>query len=110
MARPLRILGVSAMLLALGIGSGLLHSAAGESPHEKVTSDTLSYCRQLAARVSQLESGSANPPLAVTELSVAGKDMCERGSVRAGILRLRSAIVLMMHNPSTNKLDVGETE
>jgi hypothetical protein len=104
MLRTARIVGLAALILALGAGSGLLPSVAGESPPEKVTTDTLAYCRQLAARVNQLEGDTAHPPVAVAELSAAGTGMCEHGSVRGGILRLRSAIVLLLHGPSGERL------
>jgi hypothetical protein len=110
MARIVRIVGLAALLLAFGAGSGLLPSVAGESPPEKVTTDTLAYCRQLAARVNQLEGGTPSPPVAVTELSTAGTDMCERGSVRGGIMRLRSAIVLLLHGPDAGRLRAGNGE
>ena len=99
------------LLFGLGMGTGLRPSAAGESPAEKVTSDTLTYCRQLSEQLDQLKSTTTNPPEAVIHLSVAGKDMCERGSIRGGILRLRSAIVLMLHGPPSNDaLRMGRTE
>jgi hypothetical protein len=96
----IRISGLAAVLLASGLSTGMLPSAAGQAPPEKVTSDTLTYCLQLASRLDQLKSSSVNPSEEINHLSVAGKDMCEHGSVRGGILRLRSAIVLLMHPPS----------
>jgi hypothetical protein len=110
MVRAIHISGVALVLLSLNAGTGLMPSAAGESP-EQVTTDTLTYCRQLAARVDQLESGGAKPPEAAVNLSVAGKDMCERGGIRGGIMRLRSAIVLLLHPPpATGGLGTDRTE
>ncbi len=99
MVRTLRISALAVILFGLNGGTGMLPSNAGQPP-EQVTSDTLIYCRQLAQRVDQLAVTSTNPPEQVTNLEVAGKDMCEHGSIRAGILRLRSAMVLLMHPPS----------
>jgi hypothetical protein len=111
MFRFIRISGLAALLFGVGAGTGLLPSAAGQSPPETVTSDTLTYCRQLSERLDQLRSTSTNPPESVIDLSVAGKDLCERGSIRSGILRLRSAIVLLLHEPATaNTLQMGRTE
>jgi hypothetical protein len=99
MLRLSRISGLAALFLGLGLGTGLWPSAAGESPPDQVTTDTLAYCHTLSARLDQLKTGSAYTPPEVNSLSVAGKDMCERGIVRGGILRLRSAIVLLLHPP-----------
>jgi hypothetical protein len=111
MHRMIRISGLAAILLASGIGTGMLPSAAGQAPPEKVTSDTLTYCLQLASRLDQLKSSSVNPPEEINNLGVAGKDMCERGSVRGGILRLRSAIVQLMHTPGDDDpVKMGRSE
>ncbi len=99
MLRAIHISSIALVLLAVNAGAGLLPSAAGESP-EQVTTDTLTYCRKLAARVDQLESGGTKPSEAAVHLSVAGKDMCEHGGIRGGIMRLRSAIVLLLHPPA----------
>jgi hypothetical protein len=112
MRRLLCISGVSVLLLGLGAGTGMLRSVAGESPPETVTSDTLAYCRQLADRVDQLKSASPHPPQSVNELTIAGKDMCEQGIIRGGILRLRSALVLLLHpqGGGGDSVELGRTE
>jgi hypothetical protein len=109
MFRLMRIVGLAVVLVGLGLGSGMFSSIAGESTPEMVTSDTLTYCRQLALQLDQLKSASSNPPQSVNDLYVAGKDMCESGSIRGGILRLRSAIVMLMH-PGDTTLHAGRTE
>ncbi len=97
------------LLLGLSTGPGTLTSIAGESP-DKVTTDTLSYCRDLSDRVERLMDASSNPPQSATDLSIAGKDMCERGSIRAGIMRLRSAMVLLLHQTSVRPaVQMGRT-
>ncbi len=111
MLRLSRISGLAALFLGLGLGTGLWQSAAGESPPDQVTTDTLAYCHTLAARLDQLKTGSAHTPPEVNNLSVAGKDMCERGIVRGGILRLRSAIVILMHPTGDgDTVKMGRTE
>ena len=70
----------------------------GESPPQQVTSDTPQYCLQLLDRVSELVSvAGAPPPQEVTFLSAEGERMCGQGQTRGGILRLRRALMLMMH-------------
>jgi hypothetical protein len=111
MIRPIRIAGIAVILVCLGAGTGLFRSVAGESTPETVTSDTLTYCRHLALQLDQLKSSSSNPPQSVNDLYVAGKDMCESGSIRGGILRLRSAIVMLLHPQAGDKtVATGGTE
>ena len=57
----------------------------------KVTSDTAVYCLHLAARI---EAAGEVPPLART-LWVEGRNLCERGRVRAGLARLRRAMMII---------------
>ncbi len=110
MVRLIRISAIAVLLLGLDGGSGLRLSAAGETP-QQVTTDTLDYCHQLAARVDQLTSAGPRPPETVAELSAAGKDMCARGVIRGGIMRLRSAIVLLLHPPpASGTVPVERTE
>lgn len=65
---------------------------------QQVTSDTPEYCLHLLDRVSELVRVSASPPpQEVTSLSSEGQKMCDQGQTRGGILRLRRALILMMH-------------
>lgn len=88
----------AATCLALGV---LLIGAVpveGQSPPQRVTSDTPEYCLHLLDRVSELvRIASAPPPQEVTSLSSEGQRMCDQGQTRGGILRLRRALMLMMH-------------
>jgi len=64
----------------------------------EVTSDTPEYCRHLVNRVHDLvQIAAPPPPLEVADLSLQGQRMCEHGQVRGGIMRLRRALMLMMH-------------
>ena len=97
MSRSVGISVVVALLFGLAVGTPVLRSVAGEATPELITTDTLAYCHQLSARVDQLASTADKPPATVYDLAVAGRDMCEHGAIRGGILRLRSAIVQLLH-------------
>ena len=74
---------------------------ASQPPPEQVTSDTPEYCLHLLDRVGDMvRVASVPPPQEVTNLSTEGQKMCDRGQTRAGILRLRRALLLMMHPDS----------
>ena len=89
------------LVLALGV-VGLtvwfgLMPVASQSP-QQITSDTPAYCLQLLDRVSQMvRSAGTPPPQEVGYLSSEGQRMCDQGQTRGGILRVRRALVLMMH-------------
>lgn len=71
---------------------------SGQPAPQRVTSDTPEYCLHLFDRVSELvRVASAPPPLEVTSLSSEGQRMCDQGQTRGGILRLRRALMMMMH-------------
>jgi hypothetical protein len=73
-------------------------SVAGQSPPQQVTSDTPQYCLQLLDRVSEMvRLAGTPPPHEVAYLSNEGQRMCDQGQTRAGILRLRQALMLMLH-------------
>ncbi len=74
--------------------------AAAEVP-EAVTTEGAEYCAHLQrkyAAIQQAGSNAAAPEAA--SLSSEGARMCGHGDTRAGILRLRRALVLMMHPPA----------
>jgi hypothetical protein len=71
---------------------------ASQLPPQQVTSDTPEYCLRLLDRVSEMvRIAAAPPPQEVTYLSSEGQRMCDRGQTRGGILRLRRALMLMLH-------------
>ena len=83
-------------LVAMGI---IAMPVAGQSPPQQVTSDTPEYCLQLLDRVSEMvRIAPAPPPQEVSSLSSEGQRMCDQGQTRGGILRLRRALMLMMHS------------
>jgi hypothetical protein len=62
----------------------------------EVTSDTPEYCMHLLDRISELARLAAVPvPREVTDLTTEGHRMCAHGQTRGGIMRLRSALVIM---------------
>ena len=70
----------------------------GQAPPQQVTSDTPEYCLHLLDRVSEMvRVAAAPPPQEVTFLSSEGQRMCHQGQTRGGILRLRRALMLMLH-------------
>jgi hypothetical protein len=80
-------------VLSAGLLCGLL-AAGGAWPADppmEVTTDTPDYCAQLARAV-----GARNSQLAeVQRLLMEGRELCGRGEVRGGIVRLRRALVML---------------
>lgn len=75
---------------------------SGQQRAQLVTTDTPEYCLQLLDRVSELVRVAATPPpQEVTSLSSEGQRMCDQGQTRGGILRLRRALVMMLHQQDT---------
>jgi hypothetical protein len=78
--------------LALCLPLLLAGSVAAQSPEStprlRVTSDSVGYCRALAARMAEL------PPRAEADrrLLAEGRQLCDDGHPRAGIARLRRAL------------------
>jgi hypothetical protein len=86
--------------LCLGLAAvwlGMAPSVSQTAP-QQVTSDTPEYCFRLFDRVSEMVRGArVPPPQEVTFLSSEGQRMCDQGQTRGGILRLRRALMMMMH-------------
>ena len=70
----------------------------------EITTDTPEYCLYLRDRVYDLvHLASSPPPKEVTDLSTEGQRMCDQGQTRGGIMRLRRALMLMMHDSGTTQ-------
>jgi len=70
--------------------------SVGQSKPMEVTSDTPEYCLHLLDRVSDMVRLADTPvPREVTDLSTEGHRMCAHGQTRGGIMRLRSALLIM---------------
>jgi len=95
-ARQAGLASLTVLTVALAFGGPT--QVAGQAPAQRVTTDTPEYCLQLLDRVSELvRLAPAPPPQDVTQLSSEGQKMCDQGQTRSGILRLRRALMLMMH-------------
>ena len=71
-------------------------TAPGTPAPMEITSDTPAYCQKLLDRISDMVRLAATPvPHQVSELTTEGHRMCDRGQLRGGIMRLRSALLLM---------------
>jgi hypothetical protein len=67
------------------------------SPPERVTSDTPAYCQLLLERVHELARNVADlPRREASGLADEGRRLCDGGEIRAGLLRLRHAVMLIM--------------
>lgn len=100
MSLSLRTTGLAGAASCLAVGALLFGAmpVAGQQPAQQVTSDTPEYCLHLLDRVSELvRVADTPPPQEVTSLSSEGQKMCDQGQTRGGILRLRRALLLMMH-------------
>ena len=89
---------LAALLTLVGTGLSVLPAVpvAGQSPPERIMTDTPEYCLHLLDLVSRRAQVKPDPvPPEVTDLSSEGRRMCDEGQVRAGILRLRRALVMM---------------
>ena len=76
--------------------SALCHDALAQARDPTVTSDSPEYCGVLMNRISGMaHSAIIPPPTDVAVLSREGEQMCVHGQVRAGILRLRRALIIM---------------
>ena len=98
-ARPLT---TTSLLIALGALSMIsaepvvAQDQMVQSNPVEVTSDTPEYCLHLLDRVSELVRIATVPvPREVTDLTTEGHRMCAHGQTRGGIMRLRSALMMM---------------
>jgi hypothetical protein len=74
--------------------SAQLRSGAA-SPME-VTTDTPEYCQKLLHRIGELVRVATAPvPHEASDLTSEGQKMCDHGQTRSGIMRLRSALMIM---------------
>jgi hypothetical protein len=62
----------------------------------QVTTDTPEYCRKLLNRIGEVVRLATQPvPRNAADLTTEGQRMCDHGQTRGGIMRLRSALMLM---------------
>lgn len=75
---------------ALPFGWRFFPSARSASP-VIVTSDSLSFCLQLAHLVDTYSGNQPSP--SATSLKTEGMNLCKNGHVRPGLIRLRRAVM-----------------
>jgi hypothetical protein len=86
---------LGASLLILGAPVSAQMSASG-SPPMQITTDTPEYCQKLLSRITDLiRLATAPVPHQATDLTAEGRRMCDHGQTRGGIMRLRSALMIM---------------
>jgi hypothetical protein len=90
------VLVVLGALSSISPGSVVAQDQSAQVNPMEVTTDTPEYCLHLLDRVSELvRLASAPVPREVTDLSTEGHRMCAHGQTRSGIMRLRSALMIM---------------
>jgi hypothetical protein len=66
------------------------------SPPARITTDTPAYCELLQERVHELTQTASDPARQeAADLADEGRRLCAGGEIRAGLLRLRHAVMLI---------------
>jgi hypothetical protein len=95
---PLTTVGLLTALLGWPAGPATSQPTATTAQEEPmaVTTDTPEYCLLLLDRVSERVRTTMIPiPRQVTDLTSEGQRMCANGQTRSGIMRLRSALMMI---------------
>jgi hypothetical protein len=99
---PARSITAATLFIAIGAlvtnspGPVVAQDQVGPTTPMVVTTDTPEYCLHLLDRVSELVRISTLPvPREVTDLTTEGHRVCTHGQTRGGIMRLRSALMIM---------------
>ncbi|WP_428492112.1 hypothetical protein [Rhodopila sp.] len=99
---PARSFTTVALMMAAGVllpgepGQLIAQDQIVQSSPMIVTTDTPEYCLHLLDRVSEMVRLATIPvPREVTDLTTEGHRMCAHGQTRGGIMRLRSALMMM---------------
>jgi len=109
MSRNLFQAAALAVVLAGGWAVFAPHSVSGQEAGggsalvapEAVTSEGAENCAHLQQKYDAIQKAGSNAAVPeAASLSTEGARMCGHGDTRAGILRLRRALVLMMHPPA----------
>ena len=83
-------------LIASWVPTAAALAAATDPSTPMILTDTPQYCAQLGKLVADRHSTLFE----VKHLLAEGRDMCQRGVIRGGILRLRQALILLRHRPA----------
>jgi hypothetical protein len=90
--------------ICLPLGTSILPSGApvitqvgsAGTPPMEITTDTPEYCQKLLRRIGELVRLATAPvPHEASDLTTEGQKMCDHGQTRMGIMRLRSALMIM---------------
>lgn len=99
MSVPVRVAFLASLV---GLGLVILVALPGggkPSPPVRITTDTPAYCQLLVERVHELARVAADAPRQeASGLADEGRRLCAGGEIRAGLLRLRHAVMLVMGN------------
>lgn len=103
-----RSITTASFLIAIGVlrtcsvGSAVAQNQVASTNPMEVISDTPEYCLHLLDRVSKQVRLAIEPvPHDVTDLTTEGHRMCTSGQTRGGIMRLRSALMMMEKSTGT---------
>ena len=92
--RPGIVLVLGGLVAAFGT-SAVAQTPVPSGPME-ITTDTPEYCQELLHRVGNLERSATAPvPREITDLTSEGQRMCDHGQTRGGIMRVRSALMML---------------
>jgi hypothetical protein len=84
----------------LGLGAAIIVGLPGDGNPPapvRITTDTPAYCQLLFERVHELARRAADLPREeASGLADQGRRLCAGGEIRAGLLRLRHAVMLVM--------------
>jgi len=102
-----RVLSLAGICLSLGtwlVTSGTPVAAQlnpNGSPPMEITTDTPEYCQKLLRRITEMVRLATVPvPHEASDLTTEGQKMCDHGQTRMGIMRLRSALMIMERDTS----------
>jgi hypothetical protein len=105
---PMRSIATASLLIALAAMPAIPARPVGaqlwliQANPMEITTDTPAYCQHLSDRVGNLMRLAATPvPRDVTDLAAEGQRMCAIGQTRGGIMRLRSALMIMERGHGT---------
>jgi hypothetical protein len=97
--RALSLAGICLSLGAWLLGSGAPVAAQlnpNGAPPMEITTDTPEYCQKLLRRIGEMVRLATVPvPHEASDLTNEGQKMCDHGQTRMGIMRLRSALMIM---------------
>ena len=63
----------------------------------RLLNDTPEYCDELLSDIANLRPHTPNVPPAVDTLAAEGERLCQIGHFRPGIMRLRTALMMLRH-------------